>query len=219
MKRRDLIVLLPLVCVAGGRMAAAQPRPLTARDRTDIGRIERYLAGLHTLKGRFLQIAPDGGTSEGTAWLERPGRLRFEYDPPAPFLLVAAHGVVVFHDRKLQQTSQFPIGQTPLGMLLGETVALSGSVTVTGIDRQPGLLEVTIIRTGAPGDGSLTLVFADNPMQLRQWAVVDAQRMETRVSLFNVQLGERFDPKLFEFTGPGGGPGGGVGGGGGGLGR
>ena len=204
MKRRTLLAFAAgLAGLAPDRPAMAQARPLTAQDRADIGRIERYLVTLRTLKGRFLQIAPDGGSSEGTAWIERPGRLRFDYDPPAPFLLVAGHGVVMFHDRKLDQTSQFLIGQTPLGMLLAEKVTLSGDVTVTGIERQPGLLQVSMIRTGAPGDGTLTLIFADNPMQLRQWSVVDAQRLETRVSLFNVQLGERFDQKLFEVGSPG----------------
>lgn len=198
MNRRTLLAL----ALAAPLPALAQARPLTAQDRADIARIEAYLDTLRTLKGRFLQIAPDGGTSEGNAWLERPGRLRFDYDPPAPFLLVAGHGVVMFQDRKLQQVSSFPTSQTPLGMLLAEKVRFAGEVTVTGVERQPGLIQITFIKTGSPGDGSLTLVFADQPLQLRQWVVVDAQRKETRVSLFNVQLGERFDQKLFDVTDP-----------------
>jgi outer membrane lipoprotein-sorting protein len=128
--------------------------------------------------------------------------MRFDYDPPAPFLLVAGHGVVLFRDRKLDQTSQFPVSETPLGMLLADHARLSGDVTVTGIDRQPGMLQVTLVRTGHAADGSLTLVFEDNPLQLRQWSVIDAQRMETRVSLFNVELGGKFDQKLFDVSDP-----------------
>ena len=204
MKRRLALALpfLPLIRPAAAQQPA--PKPLTAKDRADLTRIETYLDTIRTLRARFLQIAPDGGTSEGNAWLERPGKLRFEYDPPSPFLLVAAFGVVMFLDRKLQQTSSFPISQTPLGMLLAEKVRLSGDVTVTGIERDPGLVQVTLIRTGKPGDGSLTLVLADSPMQLRQWSVIDAQRQETRVSLFNVQLGETFDGKLFDVVPPAG---------------
>lgn len=205
MKRRSLLALaaLPLApSVLGPSLAWGQARPLSAQDRADLARIEAYLDTLRALKGRFLQIAPDGGTSEGNAWLARPGRMRFEYDPPAPFLLVAGHGVVMFYDRKLQQVSSFPVGTTPLGILLADKVRLSGDVSVTGIERQPGLLQVTLVRTASPADGSLTLVFADQPMQLRQWAVVDAQRQETRVSLFNVQPGGSFDEKLFDVTDP-----------------
>ena len=192
MKRR---ALLALALFAPG---FAQAATLTAADRADVARIERYLGTLQTLKARFLQVAPDGGTSEGNAWLQRPGRLRFEYDPPAPFLLVANHGVVVFHDRKIQQNSQILMSSTPLGILLADQPKLSGDVTVDAIDRQPGLIQVTLHRTGHDGDGSLTLVFADMPLQLRQWSVVDAQRLETRVSLFNIANGDTFDQKLFE---------------------
>jgi outer membrane lipoprotein-sorting protein len=207
MHRRALLTLALLAPAT----AWAQSPPLSAQDKADIGRIERYLDTLRTLKARFLQVAPDGNTSEGVAWIERPGRLRFEYDPPAPFLLVAGHGTVMFHDRKLQQTSSFPISQTPLGMLLAEQAKLSGDVTVDGVDRQPGLLQVTLHRTGHAGDGALTLVFADNPLQLRQWAVIDAQRLETKVSLFNIVVGDTFDQKLFDVTDPRTSPNGGVG--------
>ncbi len=213
MNRRALLGIaatLPFTAPLFSRAWAAAP-PLGAQDRADIARVERYLDTLKTLKSRFLQIAPDGTTSEGNAWLARPGRLRFEYDPPTPFLLVAGHGVVMFHDRKLQQTSSFPISQTPLGILLSEQTKLSGDVTVSAVAREPGLLQLSLFRTASPGDGSLTLGFADNPLALRQWSVIDAQRMETRVTLFNIQLGERFDEKLFDVTDPRTNPNGGPG--------
>ena len=196
MNRRTLLALpfAPLLV----RAAAAQALALTPQDRADLARIEAYLDTLRTLKAHFLQVSPNGGTAEGTAWMDRPGRMRFEYAPPSPFLLVAGHGAVVFQDRQLGQTSDYPIGATPLGILLADHVQLSGAVTVIGIGRQPGLLQVTLVRTASPGDGSLTLVFADKPLALRQWAVVDAQRQETRVSLFNVELGGNFDQALFE---------------------
>lgn len=204
--RRALPLLLAPLLLAplllGPRMALAAGIALTAQDRADLGRIEVYLNGLRTLKARFLQIAPDGRTSQGNAWIDRPGRLRFEYDPPSPFLLVAGHGLVVFHDKKLNQTNNFPLSQTPLGILLADNLKLSGDLTVTAIDRQPGLIQVTTQRTGSPNDGSLTLVFADAPLALRQWAVIDGQRQETRVSLFNVTLGGRFESSLFEFVDP-----------------
>jgi outer membrane lipoprotein-sorting protein len=204
MKRRFLLslpflLLLPLLLPRHGH---AQAPVLSAQDRADIARVETYLNGLHNLKARFLQVAPDGRTSEGNAWISRPGRLRFEYDPPSPLLLVAGHGLVIFHDKQLMQTQNFFIGQTPLGILLSDNLKLSGDVTVTGVQRMPGQLQVTLLRTSSPGDGTLTLVFTDPPLALRQWEVVDSQRQSTRVTLFNVELGGTFDPKLFEFIDP-----------------
>ena len=198
MKRRHLLIspfLLPFA-------AHAQVAPLSAQDRNDIARVENYLNSIKTLHSRFLQVAPNGGTSEGQAWLQRPGRLRFQYDPPSPFLLVGGHGLLVFHDAALQQTSNIPLGKTPLGLLLEDNLHLSGDITVTRITRMPGQLQVSLYRTASPQDGSLTLIFADNPLVLRSWIVTDAQRHETRVTLYDAQLGGAFDPNLFNFIDP-----------------
>ncbi len=183
--------------------AQAQTRyALTAQDTADLARIQTYLNGLKTLKAQFLQLAPNGATARGTAWLDRPGRMRFQYDPPSPLLLVAGHGLVVFHDSQLNQTSNIPLGQTPLGILLRDNVSFGGDITVSGIQRQPGMIQVTIYQTARPGDGTLTLNFADNPLALRQWTVVDAQHRETRVSLYDIALGGSFDQSLFTFVDP-----------------
>ena len=185
-------LLLPLV-------AHAQATP---QDRADLARVETYLNSVRNLHSRFRQVAPNGGISEGQAWLSRPGRLRFQYDPPSPFLLVGGNGLLVFHDAKLKQTINIPLDSTPLGILLQDNLRLSGDVTVTKVTRAPGQLQVSLVRTRTPQDGTLTLIFADQPLALRQWTVLDAQRQETRVTLFNIELGGVFDAKLFQFIDP-----------------
>lgn len=195
-------VLLSAAALLPVRTAARAALRLTAQDQADIRRVEAYLNGIKTLKAHFVQVAQDGGISEGTAWLERPGRMRFQYDPPAPFLLTASHGVLIFHDLALQQTSTIPLNRTPLGILLADHVELSGAVTVTAIQHLPGQLQLTLARTDHPGDGSLTLVFSNSPLALRQWTVVDAQQRVTHVTLSNVRLGGTFDQQLFEQTTP-----------------
>jgi len=201
MRRRTLIrlSLLPLFLNPALAWAQFQPKPEDARD---LARIETYLNSIRTLRAHFMQVAPDGSVSRGTAWLERPGRMRFQYDPPAPFLLVAGHGQLVFQDRSINQISQMPLGLTPLGILLAEHISLAGKVTVVGFQRQPGQLQVTLVRTNSPQDGSLSLLFSDNPLALRQWTVLDAQRRVTRVTLYNAEQGIALDPKLFEFVDP-----------------
>jgi outer membrane lipoprotein-sorting protein len=197
--RRTLLLSAAAVLPLSLSARAAPPAvALSAQDQADLARIETYLNGLKSLKAHFMQVAGDGGISQGTAWLERPGRMRFQYDPPAPFLLIASHGQLSFHDASLGQTSNIPLSRTPLGILLADHVQLSGPVTVTGVQRLPGQIQATLVRTNSPGDGSLTLIFADQPLALRQWTVVDAQRRETHVTLNNVQTGGTFDPQLFE---------------------
>lgn len=203
MARRRTLLLSATALLFPGVLARAAPAAArSAQDQADIARVETYLNGLKSLKAHFMQVAQDGGISEGTAWLERPGRMRFQYDPPSPFLLIAAHGVLTFHNSALQQTSNIGLNRTPLGILLADKVDLSGAVTVTSIQRLPGQIQVTVVRTDNPGDGSLTLIFADQPLTLRQWTVVDPQRRETHVTLYNAQLGGTFDPQLFEQISP-----------------
>lgn len=196
--RRKLLLSAIPVLVAVGPVQAETPFVQTPQDRADVARVETYLNALTSLKAHFLQVAPDGGLSEGTAWLERPGRMRFQYDPPSPFLLLASSGVLTFHDSSLHQDSNIPLSRTPLGILLADHVSLSGAVTVTSIERQPGQLQLTVVRTESPGDGSLTLIFADQPLALRQWTVLDAQRRQTHVTLYNVQTGGTYDQHLFD---------------------
>ncbi len=203
MDRRSLLAALAVLPLAPLAARAQAPVALTPQDQADLARIAAYLNSIQTLKARFLQIAPNGQQSEGTVWLERPGRMRFQYDPPSPFLLVAGHGLLVFHDAALDQTSTIALGSTPLGILLAEKVQLQGGgVTVIAFHHVPGVIQVTVVRTGHAGQGNLTLVFADDPLTLRRWIVIDPQRRETQVSLFDLQLGGSFPPDLFTYIDP-----------------
>ncbi len=175
---------------------------LTAADKTLISKVEAYLNDQKGLTANFLQVAPDGSTRTGKAWLERPGKMRFEYDPPDPQLLVAGFGVLVYHDPDLGQTTNIPLGSTPLGILLAKHVDLtSGNVAVTAIERQPGEDDITLIRRDKPAAGSLTLVFGTDPLELRQWVVTDAQGKQTRVSLYDIKPGGPYPDSLFEYFG------------------
>lgn len=201
MKRRSLL-LAPLMLIPAAAVAQQRAAALSPQDRADVARIEVYLNAIHSLHARFFQVAPDGGTSGGQVWLVRPGQMRFQYDPPAPFLLVAGHGLLVFNDSQLKQTSNIPLGSTPLGLLLQDNLRLAGDVTIVSFVRAPGQLQVGIVRTKSPADGVLTLVFADNPLALRQWTVLDPQRNETRVTLSAVQFGGTYPASMFEFIDP-----------------
>ena len=201
--RRTLLAAAPLLLSALPSLASAPvAAKLSAQDQTDLARIETYLDGMRAITARFLQVGPDGSVTEGKAWLQRPGNMRFEYDKPAPFLMLAGFGSFVFYDSQLKQTTSVPLATTPLSILLADKVELKGDVTVTAVDRQPGVIQVTMVRTSSPEDGSLTLVFADQPLALRQWVVADAQHQETRVSLFGIEPGGPFPPRMFEFNDP-----------------
>lgn len=187
------MLLTPLAAQAQAPGAAV----LSPADRGWVQRVQQTLAGITTLKAHFQQIAPDGRTSQGTAWLDRPGRMRFEYAKPSPLLLVAGGGKLVFNDSELKQTTSLPLDKTPLGLLLRPDLTLSGDVTLTAFHHADGQLQLTLVRTASPGDGSLTLIFSDQPVALQSWSVVDAQGRRTRVDLHDITLGNPLPQSLF----------------------
>ncbi len=201
MRRVRTLVFLLLAGVATTTTALAQVPPaavLTPADRGWIDRIQDTLNAITTLKGRFQQIAPDGRRSTGVVWLDRPGRMRFEYDKPSPLLLVAGAGRLVFTDSALKQTTEIPLDKTPLGLLLRPQLSLSGDVTVTGFSHGSGMLQVALVRSASPSDGSLTVFMGEAPLALRGWSVVDAQGRETRIDLFDLASGAAMPAGLFD---------------------
>ena len=193
---------LAVALASRSAFAQAHAAVLTDEDQATLVAVAQYLNGIKSLKGRFLQIGPDGASTAGTVWLDRPGRMRFQYDKPSPLLLVAGHGQVIFNDSQLGQTTNIPIDQTPLGLLLADTISLTGDVTTTDLERPPGQLQITLVRTKTPGDGSLTLNLEAPKLALTGWSVVDAQGRETKLRLTNVERGGSFDQSLFTFTDP-----------------
>ena len=188
----------------GAALAALPLSALRAQaiDRAVLQRVEAYLNALSTLRARFLQVAQNGASAQGTAWIWRPGRMRFDYDPPEPLLLVASGGQVMMFDRELRQPTTVPASSTPLGLLLRDPIRLSGDITVTATERRGGFLHVTLYRTNAAAEGRLTLTFEEVPMQLRQWTVLDAQGRETRVTLYEIDTSVRPNARIFDFNDP-----------------
>ncbi len=196
-----VLSLAPTALHAQGQVPEQPQAPAAALSPADRGWVQRLQATLDaitTLRARFKQIAPDGRTTQGRAWLDRPGRMRFEYDKPSPLLLVAGGGKLVFNDSELKQTTSLPLEKTPLGLLLRPQLTLSGDVTVTGFRHDDGELQLTLVRTASPGDGSLTLIFSEQPLALRSWRVIDAQDRQTRVDLVDIVLGGALPQSLFD---------------------
>jgi outer membrane lipoprotein-sorting protein len=203
---RRLLLLTPLVALpALAQRAPAPPAvpPPPMPGAADIAAIEAYLNGIRTLRARFLQVDARGNLANGTLYLQRPGRARFEYDPPSPVLIVADGTTVTFQDRQLGQTSAVLLGQTPLSIILAERVQLSGPVSVLRGERSPNRLEVWLTRAASPREGTLILAFTTEPMQLAQWRVIDAQAQEVRVSLSRIERDVPLEARLFRAPQPG----------------
>jgi outer membrane lipoprotein-sorting protein len=190
-----LLLLIPLVVEA----AAVAPAPLTAQDQAQLQRIAGYLNGIRTMSARFQQTAGNGGVSSGRLWVSRPGRMRFEYEHPATLALLADAGFVYQWDKELKQTTKIELRSTPAWFILRDPVNFGPDVVVTGYQQGGGTIRVSVVEAAHPDLGSLTMVFTENPLSLRQWTVVDQQGRRTTVNLSDVQIGVALDPRLFQY--------------------
>ena len=189
-----LTLALTLSVVAWSAPASA----LDARDQADVGRIERYLNAITTLRSKFIQRASTGNIASGTVYISRPGKMRFEYDPPAPILLVADGIFLIYVDKDLEQISHVPISSTPISVLVSENVSLTESHDIAAVARGPGTVSVTLTMKSDPEAGAVRLLFTDAPLALKQWYIRDAQGVEVRVSLLDPERGAELDSGLFQ---------------------
>jgi outer membrane lipoprotein-sorting protein len=177
--------------------AALQPA-----DQAEIAEIEHYLDSIRTMSAEFQQFDEQGRVATGRIYLARPGRMRVEYDPPTPYLLVASSGALVYYDPEVKQLTTLPLSSTPAAFLLKDHISLTKGVVVKSFERGPGAVRVEIADASDEGAGSVLLVFEDRPMALRQWTVTDAQGVKTQVVLTRTSFGMPLDPNLFAIPSP-----------------
>ena len=186
------------LCVSWPGVSAPQTLPRDPEAAKTIAEVQAYLNGLTSLQAEFMQVAPDGSVSQGTLLLARPGgRIRLDYAPPSQLLVIGNKGWVTLRDEGADEDSRWPVGGTPFEVLIADHVDLEKDVRVRRSDRAGGVVRVTVEGRDEPEAGSLTLIFAEQPMELRQWQVLDAQRLLTTVTLGDTQSNVRIDSDLF----------------------
>ncbi|MBF0394887.1 MAG: outer-membrane lipoprotein carrier protein LolA [Alphaproteobacteria bacterium] len=200
--RQAMVALCLLIALAPEARAAA-PAPLSPADQAVVRKVEAYLNGIRTLSARFMQVAPDGSYAEGMAYISRPGLLRLDYDPPVPIDVYADGRMLIYYDQELKQASYLALEESPAGVLISPDIRLiGGQLIVTKVERDGGVVKIGMVQVKDSTSGEITLIFTQQPFELRQWKVKDAQGGVTSVSLFDTRSGVRLDPALFDFVPP-----------------
>lgn len=194
LNRRTLVLALAAAAAAGPALAQTA---LSPADQALVDKAAAYLQGLTEARGRFIQTDAMGKTTQGTVYLKRPGRARFEYDAPSGMVVVADGATVTVADSRLMTFNRYPLGSTPLSLFLARNIRLDRSVAITGVERIPGGF-VIIARDGnRRTPGQLALTFQESPMALSSWAVTDAQGRTTRVKLIGLERTSGLAKALF----------------------
>jgi outer membrane lipoprotein-sorting protein len=172
-----------------------------ANQRALVDHISTYLSGVQTLVGDFVQVGPDGRRNEGQFFIQKPGKVRFEYNPPSPVDVIADGQSVVVRDRKLDTQQLVPLSQTPLRFLLSDHIDLLRDTNLISVSADDTFVTVVIEETQTlVGTSRLMLMVGAKDFQLRQWTVTDPQGFDTTVAVYNLDTTKKPDPSMFKIT-------------------
>ena len=163
----------------------------------DLALVDRAMNNTGSFQGRFTQYGADGSVASGAVYILRPGRVRFEYDPPNPLLIVSDGVTLVQQDRALETFDRVPLSATPLNYFLKENIRLQDDTEVIGFQKLPNEWRVTARDGSGQMAGAITLVFDPQSLALRQWIITDEFGGQTRVELSNLRYNDRIDPRMF----------------------
>ena len=182
----------------GLQALSGQNDKFDAKQRALLDRISLSLSSFQTLVGNFVQIGPDGGRTEGSFYIQKPGRVRFNYNPPSPIDIIADGSSVVVRDRKLSTQDLYPLSQTPLRYLLAERIDLIHDTNVVSVSTDDTFATVTIEEKELMiGTSRLMMMFDAKDLTLKQWTVTDPQGFDTTVAVYNLDANRKPDPNLF----------------------
>ena len=189
MNRRSLLLglcALPLIA----------PAPASAQ--VNVSPINSYLQSLRSAQGRFRQTNPNGSAQTGTFYLQKPGRIRFEYDSPKGAMVIAdGTWVGVFDPKSNRNPTRYPLAKTPLSLLLRDRLSLAEPGLVLGATRDADGTDITVVDPRAPREGRMRMRFSDNPVRLREWEITTKAGQRTRVALTELAGGVAVNPSLF----------------------
>lgn len=171
-----------------------------AQTKNDIAKIENYLNSVKSLQARFVQNASNGSVSEGRIIIEKPNKIRMEYNAPANILIVGNGDYIVYNDKDLDQVSNIDYSDIPASVILGNDVKIDGqTIKVASFYKDAGTTVIGLDYKGKGDIGVITLTFSNSPFELKQWKVIDPQSVEITVSLYETQLDKPIDSSAFKF--------------------
>lgn len=170
-----------------------------ANQKAQAAKVSNYLCSLQTLVGNFVQVGPDGTKTKGDFYIQKPGKMRFEYDPPTPIAIIADGSSLAVRDRNLGTQDIYPLSQTPLRFLLSDRIDLLKDTNVVNVTSDDLFVTVTIEEKRVLiGTTRLMLMVGAKDGQLKQWTVTDPQGYDTTIAVYNLDSTKKVDPSLFK---------------------
>ncbi|MCX7302825.1 MAG: outer membrane lipoprotein carrier protein LolA [Hyphomicrobiales bacterium] len=194
--RRSLLGLAACAAAVAALPGPGHAAPAAAASDT-AQRIADHFSSVATMSGEFVQFGPRGEQTGGKFFIQRPGKLRFNYEPPSGYRVISDGKSVVIDNSKLNTMDLYPLSKTPLKLLLDERIDLTGK-RVKSVKEDDDLTTIQLADKQFFGNSTITMMFDPKSYDLRQWTITDPQGKDTTVMIFNVKQGVKIDPALFE---------------------
>ena len=192
--RSALAAVLAFSVFVAPALAAVQ-----GKDKKIVQAISKHFSGVPSMTGEFVQFGPNGEQTGGKFYLQRPGKIRFDYSKPSPILVKADGKTVGIHNRKLKTWDFYPLSKTPLRLLLADRIDVNDKA-IKSVKRENDLTTVVLGDKSVFGSSKITLMFDPSSFELRQWTITDDQGKDTSVMIFNVQQNVKLSKKLFRLN-------------------
>lgn len=193
----SLAIALSVASAPAAFAAKVVPISLSAEQQGSVRKLNDYINSFQTLKSNFTQISPRGQTTQGVLLISKPGKLRFEYAAPNPLLIVSDGKWLTIKDKVREKGDQFPLSATPLRLVVSSKIDLLAETDVIAFESTDGLTSVSLADRKDKLGGFITLVYDETRNQLQQWVIVDGKGRRTTVQFADIEMGGKFDPKLF----------------------
>lgn len=193
------MVLLPL----GGTTAFAakvQAMVITPDIQASVVKINAYFNSFQTLRGELVQTSPRGRSAKGVFFIAKPGKLRFEVEPPTPYIMASDGKWLTLTNKKMNKGDQFPLSKTPLRLLVSNQLDLLKEADVISFAQDGGITTIALSDKKGSIPGQIVLVFDETQDVLQQWIIIDGKGQRTTVALANIEKDVKINPKLFAVT-------------------
>jgi outer membrane lipoprotein-sorting protein len=202
--RRRLLLGLGLTALGTMLAGAAVPGlalvgPAAAAPSATAQKIADHFSNVQTMSGEFVQFGPRGEQTGGKFFIQRPGKIRFNYEAPSSTTVVSDGRSVVVENVKLKTADLYPLSKTPLKLLLDDRIDLSGT-KVRSVKEEDDLTTIQLADKSVFGNARITMMFDPKSYELRQWTITDAQGKDTTVMIFNVRQGVKIDQAMFKIN-------------------
>lgn len=198
------VCLLLILTVFAVQAQAQQIKyaPLTDSQKQTVTAVEKYFNGVRSIKSDFYQVSQNGAAAEGTFLMKKPNKMRLKYTTQ-PVEIVADGYYLIFHDKKLEQVTYLDLDDNPASLIMKDSLSFEKeNLEIENVERENGLISLTVYRKNQPQTGKITLVFKDRPLTLKQWRVEDAQGVSTLVTLMDTDFNIPLEDALFKFKDP-----------------